>query len=125
MPSFEWPFVLAIVMARRESPKWAGPLTFLLPALCFDVLDNQFAGCLTHTLIFISIRRFKSVFDFSGFPANVLIGIGIAMLDRMLYGLLVGLKFGAGASLMFRSILDPSYVLTLLFLPVVLAITRD
>lgn len=116
---FELPFFLAYFFAIRDPSKGLNALVFFVSAVFFDVLDAQFAGCLAHLLLFFFIRRTRSIVNFTRFPANLLFGLALAALDRILYGFLVGFKLGVGLDLAFKSILDPAYALTVLFFPLV------
>lgn len=117
MIRFELPFFLMVLAAVREPKPWTGGLLFFIPAVLYDLLDDQFAGTLSHVMMFALIRRFKRVAGFDRFPISILLGFVAAGVDRLIYGCLVGYKLGAGLEISYKIILDPAYFLTVLFLP--------
>ena len=115
---FELPFYLAYIVAVFGDRPWISGLTFFLPSILFDLLDGNFAGTLSHLVAYILIRRLKLLLNFNRIPACIFWGLILAFLDRAVYGTLVGLKAGAGTGWVLRSIIDPAYFLTVLFLPI-------
>ncbi len=121
---FEWPFFLACVYAIKETRMELAGLLFFAPSLMFDCLDNQFAGSLSHVLLFIVIRRIRFFVDFIHWPGGLLLGLVMAALDRVIFGLLAGFQMGLGTEYALKAVLDPSYLLTVLVLPLGLGRSR-
>lgn len=113
----ELAFLLAYRCALMPSRTWLPVLTFAVPALLFDVLDNTNAGLLSHLAVFLIVRRLKTFTDFTRFPACLIFALILAVIDRALYGLWMGYRIGVGTSMMGSAILDPAYLLTALLLP--------
>ena len=115
---FELPFYLVYITAVCGIRPWISGLTFFLPSILFDFLDGQNAGALSHLVVYILIRRLKLVLNFNRIPACIFWGLLMAIFDRALYGFLIGLKTGVGYEWVMRSLIDPAYFLTVLFLPI-------
>ncbi len=117
MIRFELPFFLAVLAAVREPNPWKSGFIFFVPSVLYDFLDNQFAGTLSHVILFILIRRFKRVVSLDRFPMSILLCVVMAGIDRLIYGFLVATQLGAGMEITYKLFLDPAYLLTILFLP--------
>lgn len=112
---FELPFFLAIRNAALPVPMPG--LTFFLPSLLFDVMDGHFTATLTHLVVFLLARRLKSVIDFGRLPTCWVLGCLLVLLDRWLFGMLMELRVPAPGGWFWRMVLDPSYLLTVICLP--------
>lgn len=111
---FELPFFLAVLCAIREPRPWVAGLTILIPSIIFDLLDGHYSSTLSHLITFVLIRRLKYIVSFERFPLSLGLGCLMVVFDRILYGLLVGLKMGAMTDQAFRSVIDPAHFLTVI-----------
>lgn len=121
----EWPFYLACIYAIRNHSSWKNGSLLLGTSLFFDALDNQFSNSPAHFIVFMIIRRFRATVGFSRMPGGLVLGIVVAIIDRLLFGFLYTWKYDLPVGDAVRAILDPSYLLTVLVLSARLILRRE
>ncbi|OGH56595.1 MAG: hypothetical protein A3G34_09330 [Candidatus Lindowbacteria bacterium RIFCSPLOWO2_12_FULL_62_27] len=109
---FEFPFFLVYLSAVRDRRPWQSGLTFFVPSVVFDFIDQQFASTFAHLLVFMALRRMNGLVHFDRVPNALFLGFIAAVVDRAFFGFFAGVKAGLGADLVWNAMLDPAYALT-------------
>lgn len=114
---FEFPFFIAVIYALRDHSPFPSAIVFLFPSLLFDALDNQFAGTLAHAVMFVVVRRIAMITPANSPSAVAVLAVIAAVIDRLVFGLAVGIQMGSGSAYLWSSLLDFSCLLAVLLLP--------